>query len=88
LSFDEDRKQVLDYDRFEIRNVRELRHESARYGDTAVVMGKTHTKGISGGKPFDFSFNLPTPFIKDGGRWRLLAGHVSKLAAKERKLDA
>jgi ketosteroid isomerase-like protein len=53
------------------------------HGDTAVVTGKTHTKGMSGGKPFDFQFQFTDTFVKDGGRWRLLAGHVSKLPAKE-----
>ena len=28
------------------------------HGDTAVVTGKTHTKGISGGKLFDFQFQF------------------------------
>jgi ketosteroid isomerase-like protein len=55
------------------------------HGDTAVVTGKTHTKGVSGGKPFDFQFQFTDTFVKDGGRWRLLAGHVSKLLAKESK---
>lgn len=54
------------------------------HGDTAVVTGKTHTKGISGGKLFDFQFQFTDTFVKDGGRWRLLAGHVSKLPAKEK----
>jgi ketosteroid isomerase-like protein len=55
------------------------------HGDTAVVTWKTHTKGISGGKPFDFQFQFTDTFIKDDGRGRLLAGHVSKLPAKESK---
>jgi ketosteroid isomerase-like protein len=54
------------------------------HGDTAVVTGKTHTKGISGGKPFDFQFQFTDTFVKDNGRWRLLAGHVSKLPTKEK----
>jgi ketosteroid isomerase-like protein len=54
------------------------------HGDAAVVAGKTRTKGISGGKPFDFQFQFTDTFVKDGGRWRLLAGHVSKLPAKEK----
>ena len=52
------------------------------HGDTAVVTGKTHTKGVSGGKPFDFQFQFTDTFVKDGGRWRLLAGHISRLPAK------
>ena len=52
------------------------------HGDTAVVTGKTHTKGVSSGKPFDFQFQFTDTFVKDGRRWRLLAGHVSKLPAK------
>ncbi len=54
------------------------------HGNTAVVIGKTHAKGISGGKPFDFQFQFTDTFVKDGGRWRLLAGHVSKLTAMEK----
>ena len=54
------------------------------HGDTAVVTGKTHTKGISGGKPFDSVFQFTDTFVKDGGRWRLLASHASKLPAKEK----
>jgi len=49
------------------------------HGDTAIVTGRTHTKGISGGKAFDSQFQFTDTFVKDGGRWRLLAGHVSKL---------
>ena len=37
------------------------------HGDTAVVTGKTHTKGISGGKPFGFQFQFTDTFVKDGG---------------------
>ena len=55
------------------------------HGDTAVVTGKTHAKGVSRAKPFDFQFQFTDTFAKDGGRWRLLAGHVSKLLAKESK---
>jgi ketosteroid isomerase-like protein len=51
------------------------------HGDTAVVTGKTHTKGVSGGKPFDWQFQFTDTFVKDGGRWRLLASHASKLPA-------
>ena len=54
------------------------------HGDTAVVTGKTHTKGVSGGKPFDSQFQFTDTFVKDAGHWRLLAGHVSKLPAKEK----
>ena len=54
------------------------------HGNAAVVTGKTHTKGISAGKPFDSQFQFTDTFIKDGGRWRLLASHASKLPAKEK----
>ena len=48
------------------------------HGDTAVVTGRRHTKGIAGGKSFDSKFQFTDTFVKDAGRWRLLAGHVSK----------
>ena len=58
------------------------------HGNTAVVTGRTHTKGISGGKPFDSNFQFTDTFVKDGGRWRLLAGHVSKLGWGIRKAES
>ena len=49
------------------------------HGDTAVVLGITHTKGISAGKPFDAKFQFTDTFVKDGGQWRLFAGHVTRV---------
>jgi len=49
------------------------------HGDTGIVTGRTHAKGISGGKPFDSQFQFTDTFVKEGARWRLYAGHVSKL---------
>jgi ketosteroid isomerase-like protein len=75
---DEARKNDPKYEIFENYDMKVRLHS-----DTAVVTGKTHTKGVSSGKPFDFQFQFTDTFVKDGGRWRLLAGHVSKLPAKE-----
>jgi ketosteroid isomerase-like protein len=58
--------------------------EARAHGDAAVVTGKTHTKGISRGKPFNSLFQFTDTFVKDGGRWRLLASHALKLPAKEK----
>jgi ketosteroid isomerase-like protein len=55
------------------------------HGDTAVVTGTTHTKGISGGKPFDAEFQFTDTFVKDSGRWRLFAGHATKIVPESRK---
>src|SRR6266568_574446 len=71
---DEATKKNPKYDVFENTGMKVRVH-----GNTAVVTGQTHTKGVSGGKPFDSKFQFTDTFIKDAGRWRLLAGHVSKL---------
>ena len=76
---EEARKNDPKYEIFENYDMKVRLH-----GDTVVVTGKTHTKGVSGGKPFDFQFQFTDTFVKDGGRWRLLAGHVSRLPAKEK----
>jgi ketosteroid isomerase-like protein len=55
------------------------------HGNAAVVTGRTHTKGTSGGKPFDSELQFTDTFVKEAGRWRLLAGHVSKLGWGIRK---
>ena len=49
------------------------------HGDTAVVLGITHAKGVSSGKPFDAKFQFTDTFVKDGGQWRLFAGHVTRV---------
>src|SRR5215469_14840418 len=48
------------------------------YGnDTAVVLGKTHVKGTSDGKPFDRVVRFTDTLIKRGGQWQVAASHVS-----------
>jgi ketosteroid isomerase-like protein len=77
---DEARKKDPKYEVFENHDMKVRIH-----GDTAVVTGRRHTKGIAGGKPFDSKFQFTDTFVKDAGRWRLLAGHVSKRGWGTRK---
>jgi hypothetical protein len=50
------------------------------YGDnTAVVIGKTHVKGMSEGKPFERVFQFTDTVVKRDGRWQVAASHVSRL---------
>ena len=51
------------------------------HGGTAVVLGITHVKGVSGRKPFEAYFKFTDTFVKDNGQWRLYAGHVTKVAS-------
>ena len=46
---------------------------------TAIVTGKTKVKGNAQGKPIDIIIQFTDTFVKQGGRWRLAAGHVSRL---------
>jgi len=48
-------------------------------GDTAIVTGKTKIKGNAEGKPIDIIVQFTDTFVKQSGRWRLAAGHVSRL---------
>lgn len=72
---DELRSGKVHYDVFENYDM------NARvYGDdTAVVLGKTHVKGVSDGKPFDRVVQFTDTLIKRDGRWQLAAGHVSRI---------
>jgi ketosteroid isomerase-like protein len=50
------------------------------YGDhAAIVTGKTKIKGNAQGKPIDIVVQFTDTFVKESGRWRLAAGHVSRL---------
>jgi ketosteroid isomerase-like protein len=48
-------------------------------GDTSIVTGKTKIKGNAQGKPIDIIVQFTDTFVKQSGRWRLAAGHVSRL---------
>ena len=48
-------------------------------GNTAIVTGKTKVKGNAQGKPIDIIVQFTDTFVKENGRWRLAAGHVSRL---------
>jgi ketosteroid isomerase-like protein len=48
-------------------------------GQTAIVTGKTRIKGNAQGKPIDIIVQFTDTFVKQNGRWRLAAGHVSRL---------
>jgi ketosteroid isomerase-like protein len=71
------------YEIFENQDMRVRVH-----GDTAVVLGITHAQGLSGGKPFDAQFQFTDTFVKDAGRWRLYAGHVTKIVAPASRPEA
>jgi ketosteroid isomerase-like protein len=45
---------------------------------TAIVTGKTKVKGNAQGKPIDIIVQFTDTFVKQSGRWRLAAGHVSR----------
>ncbi|MFP2910624.1 nuclear transport factor 2 family protein [Pyxidicoccus sp. 3LFB2] len=70
----------------ELRN-KEPRYEVFRnhdmkvrfYGDTAVVNGITSVKGTSGGQPFAAELQFTDTLVKRGGKWRIVASHVSPL---------
>ena len=48
------------------------------YGDnTAVILGKTHVKGKSDGKPFEHVVQFTDTLIKRDGQWQVAASHVS-----------
>ena len=73
---EEAKKEDPKYEIFENENMKVRVH-----GGTAVVLGITHVKGVSGGKPFEAHFQFTDTFVKDNGQWRLYAGHVTKLAS-------
>jgi hypothetical protein len=72
---DELRSGKVHYDVFENHDMK-----ARLYGDnTAVVLGKTHVKGTSKGKPFDRVVKFTDTLVKCNGQWQVAAGHVSRL---------
>jgi ketosteroid isomerase-like protein len=71
---EEAKKRDPKYEIFENQDMKVRVH-----GDVAVVTGITHSKGISGGQPFDAEFRFTDTFVKDHDRWPLWAGQAIKI---------
>lgn len=47
------------------------------HGNTAVVTGAYHEKGLSAGKPYEYHDRLTDVWAKSGGAWQVIASHYS-----------
>lgn len=47
------------------------------HGDTAIVIGSYHEKGVSEGKPYEYHDRLTDVWVKAGGKWQVVASHYS-----------
>jgi ketosteroid isomerase-like protein len=47
------------------------------HGDTAVVTGVYHEKGIDSQKSYDYHDRFTDVWMKKSGKWRLIAAHYS-----------
>jgi lysophospholipase L1-like esterase/ketosteroid isomerase-like protein len=50
------------------------------YGDTAIVTGRTVLKAIEDNEPHDGIFQFTDTFVRQNGRWRVAAEHVTRVA--------
>jgi ketosteroid isomerase-like protein len=47
------------------------------HGNTAIVTGAYHEKGVSEGKPYEYRDRLTDVWIKSAGKWQVVASHYS-----------
>jgi len=47
------------------------------HGNTAVVTGAYHERGMSSGKPYEYHDRLTDVWMKNGGKWQVVASHYS-----------
>ncbi len=47
------------------------------HGDTAIVTGAYHEKGVSNGKSYEYHDRLTDVWMKVGGKWQVVASHYS-----------
>jgi ketosteroid isomerase-like protein len=47
------------------------------HGNTAVVTGAYHERGMSGGKAYEYHDRLTDVWMKNGGKWQVVASHYS-----------
>src|SRR6478736_5650066 len=61
--------------RVETAEIHEMRIRM--HGDTAVVTGVYHEKGVDSQKAYDYHDRFTDVWMKKGGKWRLVAAHYS-----------
>jgi uncharacterized protein (TIGR02246 family) len=66
------------YTRFENRDMNVRLHGD----DAAIVTGITNVAGVTGGKQVEVEVRFTDTFVRENGRWRLAAGHVSGIQPK------
>ncbi len=47
------------------------------HGDAAVVTGAYHERGVSNGKAYEYHDRLTDVWMKNGGKWQVVASHYS-----------
>lgn len=47
------------------------------HGDTAIVTGAYHERGLSNGKAYEYHDRLTDVWLKTGGKWQVIASHYS-----------
>jgi len=47
------------------------------HGDTAIVTGAYHEKGVSEGITYEYRDRLTDVWVKTGGKWQVVASHYS-----------
>jgi len=65
---------TLKYTIFENRDMKVRLH-----GDAAVVTGITNVAGMAGTTSFAAEFQFTDTMVREGGRWRVAASHISRI---------
>jgi ketosteroid isomerase-like protein len=59
-------------------DVAELKDLKVRmHGNTAIVTGAYHERGLSNGKPYEYHDRLTDVWLKIGNQWQVIASHYS-----------
>jgi len=78
----EDKKEYLERLRKGAQRYDLIEHSSMNiraYGDSGVVASRVRMKGISNRQPFDNQLLMLHVWIKQGGRWQLVAHQTTRL---------
>lgn len=66
--------------RVEVSDMSDL--QVRRHGNTAVVTGAYHEKGMDKGKPYEYFDRLTDVWMNTHGAWRLIASHYSSVSPR------
>lgn len=73
-------RDMLESDATRIESMTADEVEVRLFGETAVVTGRTHARGVQSGATFDVSLRFTDVFVRRSDHWQAVASHATLIS--------